>query len=169
MEDSLTNKSKILYIIRHAKSSWEFDVNDFNRPLKKRGHKDAYLVSNYLKVNFLKPNRIVSSDAERAQKTAQIYIKNLELETVEFKLDNELYDFSGNGLMNIVKFCDDSIDKLMVFGHNYAITNFVNVYGDNPIENVPTSGFVEIHFNINTWKDLKKGKTVRTLFPKDLK
>lgn len=169
MQDSLTNKSKTIYIVRHAKSSWEFDVNDFNRPLKKRGRTDASLISNYLKNNFLNPDLIVSSDAERTQRTAQIYIKNLGLEAIEFKLDNELYDFSGNGVMNIVKSCDDSIDKLMLFGHNYAITNFVNVYGDISIENVPTSGFVEIHFNMNSWKDLKKGKTVRTLFPKDLK
>ena len=169
MKANPINQSKILYIIRHAKSSWKFDVNDFERPLKKSGENDAELVSNYLKNKLLKPKLIMSSDAERAQKTAHIFIENIELKTILFKLENELYDFTGNQFLNIVKSCDDAIDKLMIFGHNHAITNFVNVYGNIPIENVPTSGFVEIHFNINSWQELKKGKTERILFPKDLK
>jgi phosphohistidine phosphatase len=57
----------------------------------------------------------------------------------------------------------------MVFGHNHAITAFVNAYGSVYIDNVPTCGVVIIDFDINNWKDLNKGKTVKTLFPRDLK
>ena len=77
--------------------------------------------------------------------------------------------FQGENLLQVIKNCDDTVNNLMVFGHNHAITAFVNTYGDKFIDNVPTCGVVIIEFNINNWKDLKKGKTVKTLFPKDLK
>jgi len=155
--------------MRHAKSSWEHDVIDFDRPLKKRGENDALLISNYLKNRFLEPDLILSSSALRAKKTANIFIENLDLKSINFELKKELYDFSGNELLNVIKFCPDSIDKLMIFGHNNALTNFVNTYGDKRIENVATSGFVEIHYNIDSWKKINVGATKRVVFPKDLK
>ncbi len=57
----------------------------------------------------------------------------------------------------------------MVFGHNYAMTNFVNTYGDSYIDNLPTSGLVIFDFDIDSWKDLKPGKTVEIMIPKNLR
>ena len=160
---------KNLYLVRHAKSSWEYDVSDHQRPLKKRGFKDAHLVSNYLKNKITLPDLVISSDANRALTTANIFISNLGLNEDDIELDHELYDFGGRGLINVIKNCDDSINTLMVFGHNYAMTNFVNSYGDKLIDNVTTSGFTHIELDINSWKELKKGTTVLTVFPRDLK
>ena len=84
-------------------------------------------------------------------------------------LNHDLYDFSGYNLINVIKACDEAINNLMIFGHNHAITAFVNTYGDVYIDNVPTSGVVILEFDIKQWRDLKPGKTVSTLFPKDLK
>ncbi len=169
MQKNRLKSVKILYLIRHAKSSWKYNVPDDERPLKKRGANDALLVSNELKNSILIPDMILSSYAKRAKNTAQIFTQNLSLNNIEFKIKDALYDFSGSNLLNTIQSCDDNIDKLMVFGHNYAITNFVNTYGNKYIENVPTSGFVEIHFDESSWKILKKGKTERIVFPKDLK
>jgi phosphohistidine phosphatase len=52
------------------------------------------------------------------------------------------------------------------FGHNAAITNFVNIFGDVSIENVPTSGFVSIEFDTENWIEIKKGKTKKIIVPK---
>lgn len=163
------NDMKILYLIRHAKSSWEHNLKDHSRPLKKRGVKDVFFVCNNLFDSILYPDLILSSDAERAKETAILFISHLDLNRIELLLDKRLYDFSGNELTNVIRSCDESIDKLMIFGHNYAITNFVNTYGDLDIDNVPTCGFVEIHFEIDSWEELKTGVTVKTVFPKDLK
>lgn len=160
---------KTLYLVRHAKSSWKYNVEDHKRPLKKRGVNDAFIVCNYLLYSNLSVDLVLSSDALRAKATGALFVKHLNLNRIEFQLKNKLYDFSGNELMNVIKYCDNSIDKLMVFGHNYAITNFVNAYGSRGIDNVPTCGFVEIHFEIDSWEKLKKGVTIRTVFPKDLK
>lgn len=160
---------KTLTLIRHAKSSWKHDVIDHDRPLNKRGASDAELISKYLKTSFLSPDLVLSSDANRAKITAGIFVENLEIDDDLVKLNHNLYDFSGYNLIEEIKNCKDSIVNLMIFGHNHAITSFVNTYGDTYIDNVPTSGVVVLKFNIEKWKDLKPGKTLKTLFPRDLK
>ncbi|MBT8393809.1 MAG: hypothetical protein HKO81_00310 [Flavobacteriaceae bacterium] len=160
---------KTLYLVRHAKSSWEYDVSDHQRPLKKRGFKDAKLVSKYLNNKLQLPDQVISSDANRALTTAKIYAENLGINEDEIQLNHDLYDFSGHGLTEVIKNCEDSVDTLMVFGHNHAMTYFVNTYGNKLIDNVPTSGFTQLELDIDSWKDLKKGITKQTVFPRDLK
>ncbi|TYA72011.1 SixA phosphatase family protein [Seonamhaeicola marinus] len=160
---------KRLIIIRHAKSSWEFDVIDHERPLKNRGISDAHLVSKHLKQMNLSVDKILSSDAVRTKLTADIFVKNLGLETLDIEFKYKLYDFEGRDLLETVKNCDNTINTLMIFGHNHAITAFVNTYGDKFIDNVPTSGAVILDFNITNWNRLTKGKTEACIFPRDFK
>lgn len=160
---------KKIIIVRHAKSSWKHDVIDHERPLNNRGNSDANLVSNYFSENGLNVDFVISSDAIRTKSTANIFISNLNIDKSIFHLNHDLYDFSGSNLVKVIKGCNDSIDNLMVFGHNHAITAFVNTYGDSYIDNVPTCGVVIIAFDIESWKDLKSGSTIKILFPRDLK
>ncbi|MEC3908192.1 histidine phosphatase family protein [Tamlana sp. 2201CG12-4] len=160
---------KELILVRHAKSSWKHNVIDHERPLNGRGFSDANLVSKYLHKKGLEIDAIVSSDAIRAKTTAEIFISNLSIEKHKVVFNHELYDFSGTKLTEVIRSSEPYIDKLMLFGHNHAITNFVNTYGDLYIDNVPTCGVVTIAFPLNDWGGLKPGKTIGTLFPKDLK
>ena len=164
-----SNIMKKIILVRHAKSSWEFNITDHERPLKERGLKDAELVSKHLVTYNLSPDLVLSSDANRAKATATIFIKNLNIDKNKMKLDHNLYDFTGRKLLQAIKNCDNSVGNLMVFGHNHALTGFVNSYGDTFIDNVPTCGVVILEFNIESWEDLIKGKTLKTLFPKILK
>jgi len=158
---------KTLILVRHAKSSWEHHFIDHERPLSLRGFKNAEMISNELK-SQINPDLIVSSEAVRAKTTAEIFIKNLNFNFKKFNLNDDLYDFSGDSLIRVIKNCNDTVDELMIFGHNNAITNFVNSYGDISIDNVPTCGVTIISFEIDRWKDLKRGRTIKTLFPRDL-
>tara|TARA_R110002049_G_scaffold309155_1_gene517688 strand:+ start:3914 stop:4402 length:489 start_codon:yes stop_codon:yes gene_type:complete len=159
---------KKIIIVRHAKSSWGYNVIDHERPLSGRGKNDAEQVSRYLISYNLSPELILSSDAVRAKTTAEIFMENLKFNGKIIQLNHDLYDFAGHNLLRIIKDCNDSIHTLMVFGHNYAITAFVNTYGNKPIDNVPTSGVVVIEFDMATWKNLKPGNTTLTVFPRDL-
>lgn len=160
---------KKLILVRHAKSSWEEDVNDHDRGLEARGFTDSELVSYKFKEYQLTPDKVLSSTAKRAKTTAQIFIKNLELDSGSLELNKNIYDFSGEQLIKTIKETPDNIDVLMVFGHNYALTSFVNTFGDMPIENVPTSGLVVIEFHVNSWKFIYKGETIKVIFPRDLR
>ncbi|MFY0714484.1 histidine phosphatase family protein [Seonamhaeicola sp. NFXS20] len=160
---------KTLIIVRHAKSSWEYNVIDHERPLKKRGVNDALIVSHFLKGKIKKIDKVLSSDALRTKLTANIFLENLNIHQNILEFNHNLYDFEGSDLLQVIKSNKASINNLMIFGHNHALTNFVNTYGSEYIDNVPTSGVVVIEFDIKTWPDLKKGKTTLKVFPRHLK
>jgi phosphohistidine phosphatase len=160
---------KKLILVRHAKSSWNHNVIDHERPLNERGLNDIPLVSKAFDNLGFKVDLVLSSDAYRAKKTSEIFTSNLSLDSLEVVYKYELYDFSGELLIKVIKSCFASVNCLMVFGHNHAITDFVNQYGDKPIDNVPTCGVVVINFETSDWNSLKKGTTAVTIFPKDLK
>ncbi|WP_188362329.1 SixA phosphatase family protein [Flavobacterium orientale] len=160
---------KNLILIRHAKSSWDSPLIDKERSLATRGIKDAHLVATTIKNSIPSKNLIWSSTAKRASETAIIFAQNLSwpLDSIIFR--DELYTFDSNVLEKIIKSCQDSYENVILFGHNEAITEFVNKFGDIYIDNVPTSGFVSIQFETLNWSSIKNGKTNKTLFPKDLK
>lgn len=160
---------KTLLIVRHAKSSWEFPVDDKDRTLKLRGIQDAHLVANHIVDKIDTPDVIYSSIANRALHTCAIFTRCLNYPFSKVVIKESMYDFGGSGLVETVKSCDDDIDTLMVFGHNHAITAVVNTYGSQFFDNVPTSGVVVIQFDTNSWKTINEGKTILKVFPKDLK
>ena len=63
---------KVMTIIRHAKSDWSSDCDDFDRVINQRGHSDAALVGEYLKANGHQYDALFSSTATRAKLTTQI-------------------------------------------------------------------------------------------------
>ncbi|WP_046745845.1 SixA phosphatase family protein [Kordia zhangzhouensis] len=160
---------KTLIIVRHAKSSWEYPVDDKDRPLKLRGIKDAHLVANHIVKKIETPDIIYSSIANRALHTCAIFTRCLNYSFNKVVIKEGMYDFGGSGLLETIKMCNDEVNTLMVFGHNHAITAVVNTYGSKLFENVPTSGAVVIQFDTQAWKDIDEGKTILKVFPKDLK
>jgi len=160
---------KTLYMVRHAKSSWKHDLIDHQRPLKGRGQRDAALVSTYLKDKVSPPQKIISSGAVRASSTAQYFKERFGINDNDFSTKNNLYDFSGQKVMEVIKNLDNSLDRIMIVGHNHAFTSIANMLGNTYIDNVPTCGFVQLEFDESTWRTITTGKTVMTLFPRDLK
>jgi phosphohistidine phosphatase len=159
---------KTLYLVRHAKSSWEFDVIDHERPLNQRGLRDAPLVAAVVAAKMPKPDSILSSDAKRAKDTAAIFAKAYGIPVDAILLNHQLYDFAGQQLLEVIRHSDNTVDCLMVFGHNNAMTSVVNAFGDKAIDNVPTAGFTAIQFDIDCWEDIAQGKTIAHLTPKTL-
>lgn len=160
---------KNLILIRHSKSSWQTPLNDIDRPLSKRGINDAHLISSNI-AEFLPKTYIVwSSPSKRTKESAMIFSEHLMFSFDNIIFKEELYTFDGQKLEEIIKKCENRYDNLILFGHNEAITNFVNKFGNLLIENVPTSGVVSMQFNIDDWQSLKKGQTINTLFPSHYK
>lgn len=160
---------KKIIFVRHAKSSWKYNVSDDKRPLKKRGLKDAILVSKVLKNSSFYPDLIVSSHANRALTTCEIFIKTLQIDKNILQISEEMYDFGGQRVMSIIKNLDDKYKNVMLFGHNHAFTHLVNLLGNEFIDNLPTSGLVMINFKEDNWENIQKGTTELTIFPRDLK
>ena len=158
---------KTLYIVRHAKSSWEYEgIADIDRPLKKRGIKDAYLVSGVLQKKIERPAVFVSSCANRALHTAMIFSYTFNYPLANLKISKSLYSFSDGYLIKTVKALDNGFDSAIIFSHDHGISDFVNKFGDKPIDHVPTCGVVAIEFDTKHWKNIKRGKTLFFEFPR---
>ena len=158
---------KQLILVRHGKSSWQYDVIDRERPLKSRGINDAIKVSKAFLDYNINIDRMFSSPANRALSTCKLFFEQLNIPESQIQIEEDLYDFSGENVLNFIKKMDDRLDTVMIFGHNHAFTAIVNTYGDRYINNLPTSGLAIIEFNINNWKHLKLGHTKDILFPRD--
>ena len=161
---------KTLYIVRHAKSSWEYNgIADIDRPLKKRGIKDAHLLSKYLAKTIGKPDVFLTSSANRALHTAIIFCENFGYPMANLKIKRQLYSFSDGYLVKTINALDDNFDSAIIFSHDHGINTFVNKYGSKPIAHVPTCGVVGIQFDTEHWKSIKKGKTIIIETPKNHK
>lgn len=155
--------------MRHGKSSWELNVSDQDRALLQRGITDGKLVGSKLSKKILNIDFAFSSPANRALHTAMICLRELRFPMDYFQVAPELYDFSGNQVLDFVKSRSNDLNTILIFGHNHAFTHIANTLGNEHIENVPTSGFVHIKFSDKSWSTITEGSTIQTIFPKNLK
>jgi len=152
---------KTLFIIRHAKSSWDAsNIDDFERPLNDRGKHDAPRMGKRLKEKDIKPTLLLSSPAKRALSTAKRIAKVLKYPKDDIKTDRRLYHADEETMLTIVRELKEKQDVVMIFSHNPGLTEFVNslMDGELDIDNVPTCGVVAFKLDLETWKDVDWGK-----------
>ena len=160
---------KTITFIRHAKSSWEYNVPDRERPLNIRGNKDAELVSNYIKDKLGAMDYIFCSPANRTLSTYDIFNYYCNWNSIPFKTSEQLYDFSGESIINFINSLPNELNNVTIFSHNNALFNIINKLGNNNIDKFPTCSLVKIQFEINEWANLKQGNLLIHLTPKHLK
>lgn len=150
---------KTLYVIRHAKSSWDdMTIDDFDRPLNDRGKTDAPRMGKRLKEKNIYPGLLLSSPAKRALSTAKRISEALGYSKENIKTDRALYHAGSTQIFSVIKLLPDKFDTVMIFGHNPGLTDFVNDVGRSiDIDNIPTCGVVAFEFNIDSWKELREG------------
>lgn len=160
---------KRLIFVRHGKSSWDQPLKDFDRPLKKRAYGDAeYVIAAFKRYLDFEVD-IFTSPAKRALTTANLFKEGLQIIDEQFHIHPSLYTFNSDEILDFIYQLDDKIHNSMLFGHNPAYTELVNSLGNLDIQNLPTTGLVCIRFEIESWRDIKKGETQLRLFPKNLK
>lgn len=109
---------KTLFILRHAKSSWENpDWSDFERPLNKRGLEAAPLMGETMRKNQFLPDLILSSPAKRAEQTAQLIKKAADF-CAEIQFDERIYEASPARLLEVIAERNEKNESLMLIGHN---------------------------------------------------
>jgi phosphohistidine phosphatase len=144
---------KTLLIIRHAKSSWDnIHTPDIERPLNDRGKKDAPAMAKRIRKAGVKVDRLVSSPAERARHTAQLFARELEIKENDIVILNELYHAQPAIFQQVIRQLDDSDDTVAIFSHNPGITAFVNSLGAAKLDNMPTCGVFAVKSE-KPWSD----------------
>ena len=144
---------KTLTIVRHAKSSWnEPGLSDRDRPLNKRGQRDAPRMGKRIADAGIRPSLIVSSPATRAWTTAQIIAEELSYPVEFLQRENSLYLASLNDILDVIVAQDDGFNSLMVVGLNPGLTNIVNFLSPGITGNLPTAGVVSVTIDQDDWK-----------------
>ncbi len=151
---------KTLTIVRHAKSSWHEPVlSDRERPLNKRGQRDAPRMGKRIADAGIRPSLIVSSPATRAWTTAQFIAEELSYPVEFLQRENSLYLASLNDILDVIVDQDDGFNSLMVVGHNPGLTNMVNFLSPGITGNLPTAGVVSVTIDQDHWKIYEQPNT----------
>lgn len=165
---------KTLYLVRHAKSSWSHpELIDFERPLNKRGQRDAPFMGKVLRKMNVKPDLIISSPAMRAFRTARVISSQLGYTVEDLFTAEAIYEATAGELIKLIQGVDNKFNSLMIFGHNPSLTLVNNYLSDKTMENIPTCAIVCLQFDTESWKEVKpdSGKFIffeypRKYFPK---
>ena len=159
---------KTLFLIRHAKSSWDDTaLPDKDRPLDDRGKRDAPKMGKRLEKRDVKPDLILSSPAIRALTTAQIIAKKLDYKRKDIVVDDRLYAGEADDLLNVIHKLDDKLERVMLFGHNPELTELAHRLSSE-IVRMPTCAVAEFTFDVKSWSNIGKAKLARVVldYPK---
>jgi phosphohistidine phosphatase len=148
---------KTLYLVRHAKSSWNYpELSDFERPLNKRGRNDAPKMAKKLLDLAIFPDTLISSPANRAATTARTIAEVLGYPLSDIQYNDLIYEASVQVLYHIISDIEDNFSTAMLVGHNPGMTFLVNSLSNHPISNLPTCGIFAIDLPLSSWKDISE-------------
>jgi len=143
---------KTLTLVRHGKSSWkDRGLSDRERPLNKRGERDAPLMAKRIVEAGVRPSLIISSPAIRAWTTAKVFARELAYPIEFLQREDGLYLASLDNLLDAVATQDPGFNNLMVFGHNPGLTDFANYLVPGLTNNLPTTGIVSVNLTCDDW------------------
>jgi phosphohistidine phosphatase len=147
---------KRLTLVRHAKSDWSLPgQDDWDRPLNRRGQRDAPEMARRLRSRRLKPDLILSSPAVRALTTASVMARELKVPAAQVLQDERLYLAEAADLLATIRELGGEVQHLMVFGHNPGMTDCANrLSAGEHIDNLPTCGVFTALFDLSDWRDL---------------
>ena len=160
---------KTLFILRHAKSSWDNpDWSDFARPLNNRGLDAAPLMGKVMKENDFDPEIIISSPAMRAKQTAGL-VKESAGFRAAVKFDERIYEASPLRLLEVVSDIEDHYDSAMIVGHNPGFENLVRIL-TGKIETMPTATLAVVDLEIDLWNEVhsETGDLRKIFRPKEI-
>src|SRR4029078_10615591 len=151
--------SKILLLVRHAKSSWDDpSLSDFERPLNERGKKDAPEMAKRLNSKKIRIDAFVSSRAKRARQTCKYFTKEFDPKKKNIVREPKLYEANEQSFYEVIEGFKDKWDSVAVFSHNPGITSFANSLTADGVDDMPTCSVFAVKVDTDTWKEFRNAK-----------
>lgn len=162
---------KTLLLLRHAKSSWK-DTNlpDHERPLNKRGRKDALAIGMALKEKELLPQKNLASSALRVRETCEGIFLGCQ-STFDTEFLDALYLAEPEDILRLLQTVPDDVERVMVSGHNPGLEGLLQELSGH-IESMPTGALAFISLPITTWSQLNsttEGELIEKILPRELR
>jgi phosphohistidine phosphatase len=172
------NSMKKLYLVRHAKSSWDDPaLRDFERPLARRGRKAAPLLARYMGERGWVPDLVLCSTARRAVQTWECMSDELG-EEVTVRLEDALYAAPASRILSLIRAQDDGVESLMIVAHNPGMEDLAHALcGDGDDSGLarmrakyPTAALAVISFEGDAWAVVRpeRGRLDHFIRPRDL-
>jgi len=169
--------SRELLLLRHGKSDWSDDaLDDFDRPLAKRGRKAVKRVARWLRAEGLLPAHILSSPALRAQQTSLRLCRHAGISENAVSWQEEIYEADAGTLLELIANCQPAEGRLMVVGHNPGFEELLEHLTGSDVEapgltpSFPTAAVARLEMP-DRWDRLDRGCAVlvELVRPRELK
>ena len=148
---------KTLTLVRHAKSSWkDKTLSDHDRPLNKRGKRDAPRMGKRLAKASICPDLIVTSTAVRAKRTAETIAAEIGYPISHIMMDEGLYLSGVSGVLDLIHNLGDANNHVMLFGHNPGFTDLARALTGEYIVNMPTCAVYCVGFDVDSWSKVSR-------------
>lgn len=162
---------KTLTIIRHAKSSWnDPSLTDFQRPLNKRGVRDAPRIGEALHERGVSFDAVLCSDAQRAMQTLSLLGQGMAIDEEIVAYRHDMYGATANHLVSCIAEQPDSLSSIALVGHNPGMEDLAYKLAEQPVGHMSTCNVVQLLFECSKWSDLSPGtgKAALILRPREL-
>jgi phosphohistidine phosphatase len=155
---------KILYLLRHAKSSWaEEGAEDFDRPLSGRGRRAAPAMADYMAAHHYRPDLILCSPAARTRETLALMQPRLGA-APPAQFDRHLYLATADELLQRLQAVRPDVGSLLLIGHNPGLERLAaKLAGRGEREllgelrrKYPTAALAVLAFDVARWKEVNE-------------
>ncbi|NIP80235.1 MAG: histidine phosphatase family protein [Gemmatimonadetes bacterium] len=168
---------RTLYLLRHAKSSWDQPLEDRDRPLAPRGRRAARAMAEYMKREALVPDRVLCSPTTRTRQTWEIVAPILGT-TLPVSYHDEIYEGGPGDVLDLVRREGNAEAALLVVGHNPGLELLAEHLAGRDTgehlerlrEKFPTAALAALELPAGPWSQVEYGaaKLIRFTRPKDL-
>ena len=164
-----------LYLLRHAKSSWSDPMlADHERPLSRRGRRDAKRIADHLLRLGIGPALVLCSTSRRTRETLELVRPALDDATVS--LEPELYAASAETLLERLHDVPDDVASVMLIGHNPGLEDIALLVASDGIElgrletKFPTAALATLTLPTASWQRMSEADAVLAAYvvPKEL-
>jgi phosphohistidine phosphatase len=166
---------KRLYLLRHAKSSWDDPtLADHDRPLAPRGRRAAKVMAEHLQRKGIAPELVLCSPARRTRQTLKRLAPGLGKDA-DVQIEPELYAAPARDLLEVLHEVPDEVESVMLIGHNPGIQDLALSLASAGSEvprlrsKFPTAALATLEFD-GSWRELAPGSAALVSFlkPKEL-
>lgn len=152
---------KTLFLMRHAKSSWEgAALPDHYRPLADQGKRDVAKMGKRLAERDVKLDLIMSSPAARALATAEVIATTLGGKRRDVVVNGRLYGGEADDLLDVIHQLGGKLKHVMLVGHNPESSAFAHRLSSE-ITHLPTCAIAEFRLDAKSWSDIGRAELAR--------
>ncbi len=150
---------KKLILIRHAHTENSSDTGkDIDRKLTSEGMKNASLLGKYIKEEEISIHAMVTSNAARAQLTAELIAGPIGYDLNEIIVEDDLYEISVRGLFDYICRLKSDWSTVVIVGHNPTLSYMADYLSDQVVHGMSPASLVQINFEVDSWTALTKGQ-----------